>query len=87
MTESVGAPLEAIHNGLIEEPLPERLDEASCGPAVKHMAHLAMHTADAGGTADEWRAWVFAHVPEASAKLLAEAEECMHNAGLWPWNS
>lgn len=86
MTESVGSRLEAIHNAVADEPLPEGLDEASCGPAVKHLAHLALHTANAGGTPEEWRAWISEHVPEASAKLLAETEECMHDAGLWPWN-
>lgn len=85
-SESIGSRLEAVHNAVIDEPLPERLEEASCGPAVKHIAHLALHTADAGGTPDEWRAWVSIHVPEVSAKLLAETEECMHDAGLWPWN-
>lgn len=85
MTTSVGGRLQAVHNGVIDEPLPEWLEGAACGPAVKHLAHLAMHTANAGGTVAEWRAWVHANIPEASEKLIAEAEQCMHSAGLWPW--
>lgn len=84
MSTSVGQRLQEIH-GRVDGPLPEWLEEASCGPAVKHLAHLAMHTADAGGSAADWRAWVHDHVPEASDKLVAEAAECMHGAGLWPW--
>ena len=69
-----------------DEPLPEDLERASCGPLVKHLAHLAMHAAQAGATVEQWRAWVRTHASEASPTLLAEAEECMHSAGLWPWH-
>lgn len=86
MTTHVGARLQAVHSGMAAEPLPEWLEEASCGPAVKHLAHLAMHTADAGGSEADWRSWVYEHVPDASDLLLAEAAECMHGAGLWPWH-
>jgi hypothetical protein len=86
MTEGVGARLAAVHRGGVAETLPERIEAASCGPAVKHLAHLAMRAAEAGGTPDQWRAWVAAHVPEVSPTLLVEAEDCMHDVGLWPWN-
>lgn len=86
MTKGAGARLDALHRGLVAEPLPERIDAASCGPAVKHLAHLAMRAAQADGTPDQWRAWVAAHVPEVSPIMLAEAEECMREGGLWPWN-
>ena len=86
MTDRVGRRLQAVHSGLIEEPLPEGIENASCGPAVKHLAHLAMHTAAANGTEAAWREWVHANVPEVSDKLIDDAEECMRWAGLWPWH-
>jgi hypothetical protein len=52
---SVGERLQAIHSGTVDEPLPEWLEQASCGPAVKHLSHLAMHTAMAGGSEADWR--------------------------------
>lgn len=85
MCTSVGERLQAVHGGLGNPPLPEWLEGASCGPAVKHLAHLAMNTADVGGSESDWKAWVREHVPEASDTLLDEAKECMHSAGLWPW--
>lgn len=86
MSSHVGARLQALHSGTVDEPLPEWLEGASCGPEVKHLAHLAMHTADAGGSEGDWRSWVHEHVPEASDTLLAEAADCMRSAGLWPWH-
>ena len=86
MTDGVGNRLAAIHPGLHDQPLPERMDEASCGPAVKHLAHLALCTSSAGGTASDWRSSVSEQVPQVSPKLLAEAEQCMREGGLWPWN-
>jgi hypothetical protein len=77
--------LQAAHDRVIDEPLPEWLEEASCGPHVKHLAHLAMHAAETGATIEEWEEWIRVRVAEASPKLLAEAEECMRAAGLWPW--
>jgi hypothetical protein len=82
---SIGRRLQAIHDGTITTPLPEWLEGAACGPAAKHLAHLALHTAEAGGTEDDWRAWVHKHVPEVSEPLLDEAADCMRTAGLWPW--
>lgn len=70
---------------MVDAPLPEWLENASCAPAVKHLAHLAMFTADEGGNEAAWRDWVRTNVPEASETLLNEAEECMRSAGLWPW--
>lgn len=87
MSTGVGQRLRQIHDGVGDEPLPEWLEEAACGPAVKHLAHLATHTADAGGNETDWRAWVHDNVPEATDKLLTEAVECMRGAGLWPWPS
>jgi hypothetical protein len=86
MTDTLAGRLQAVHDRLADEPLPERLAEASCGPNVKHLAHLALHAATAGATPEQWRAWARAHVPEASTKLLVEAEECMRSGGLWPWH-
>ena len=85
MSTSIGARLEAVHSGMADEPMAEGLERAACGPAVKHLAHLGIHTASAGGSEADWRAWVHEHVPEVSDALLAEAEQCMHSAGLWPW--
>ena len=85
MTESVGARLQQLHEEMGDMPLPEGLEGASCGPAVKHLAHLAIGEAQAGRTHEEWRAWVHEHVPEVSPTLLHDAEQCMHEAGLWPW--
>ena len=84
MADSPTNRLQALHERLIDEPLPEDLERAACGPHVKHLAHLAMHAAEAGATVEQWRAWVRVHASEASPTLLAEAEECMHSAGLWP---
>jgi hypothetical protein len=86
MSDGVGKRLAAIHSGLDDQPMPERIDEASCGPAVKHLAHLALRTSVAGGTPSAWRAQVTEQVPEMSPQLLAEAEQCMREGGLWPWN-
>jgi hypothetical protein len=84
---SAGARLEAIHAEVVDEPLPEWLEAAACGPAVKHLAHLAMHTAGAHDTEAEWRQWVRIRAPEVTDKLIDEAEECMRGAGLWPWRT
>jgi hypothetical protein len=62
----------------------EWLEEASCGPHVKALAVLAADAAGRGASADQWRQDLLAEHPDAPA-LLAEAEECMHSAGLWPW--
>lgn len=85
MTEGVGAQLQRLHQAMGDMPLPEGLEGASCSPAVKHLAHLAMHTADNGGTREQWQARVHELVPDVSPALMTEAEQCMHEAGLWPW--
>lgn len=87
MSDSVGVQLQAIHEQTIDEPLPEWLDGAACGPAVKHLAHIAMHTAEAHGSEAQWRQWIHTRVPAVSDTLIDEAEECMRSAGLWPWRS
>jgi hypothetical protein len=85
MSRSVSERLQAVHSSM-GTPLPEELEGASCGPTVKHLAHLAIHTAQNGGSEADWKAWVHKHVPEVSGSLFVEAEECMHEAGLWPWH-
>lgn len=85
MTDSLVDRLQTVHDRLAGESLPERLVEASCGPNVKHLTHLALDPADAGTTAEQWCAWARGHVPEASSMLLVEAEECLRGGGLWPW--
>ncbi len=64
--------------------LAEWLEGASCGPHVKALAVRAAHAASQGVSASQWRYDLLAEHPDASA-LLAEAEECMRGAGLWPW--
>lgn len=66
MNVRVGQRLQAIHEGTVHTPMPEWLDSAAFGPAVKHLAHLTLHSAEAGGTEADWRASVHEHVPEAS---------------------
>ena len=57
----------------IEGPLPvERLEESSCGPHVKAIAVGAIRASARGFSAAQWRHDM-------------QAEECMHTAGLWPW--
>lgn len=85
MTDGPGLRLQAVHLEIVGEPVPEWLEEASCGPAAKHLAHLAMHAAETGQTAAQWRVWIHTHAPDVSPELFAEAEECMRHAGLWPW--
>lgn len=66
--------------------LAEWLEGASCGPHVKALAVRAAGAAGRGVSADRWRRDLLAEHPDASA-LVAEAEECMRGAGLWPWPS
>ena len=65
--------------------LAEWLEGASCGPHVKALSVRAVHAAGTGVSADQWRHDLLAEHPDAS-ELLAEAEECMRGAGLWPWH-
>ena len=64
--------------------LAEWLEGASCGPHVKALAVRAADAAGRGVSAAQWRHDLLAEHPDASA-LVAEAEECMRGAGLWPW--
>ena len=64
--------------------LAEGREGASCGPHVKALAGRAADAAGRGVSADRWRRDLLAAHPDASA-LVAEAEECMRGAGLWPW--
>lgn len=63
----------------------EGLDGASCGPHLKHLAQLAIGASSEGVTADRWRSWIIDGVGQQAAPLVAEAEACMREAGLWPW--
>jgi hypothetical protein len=65
--------------------LVEWLEGASCGPHVKAIVVLAVHASTQGVSAAQWRRDLLAEHPGASV-LLAEAEECMHSSGLWPWH-
>jgi hypothetical protein len=64
--------------------LAEWLEGASRGPRVKALAVRTTDAAGRGVSADRWRHDLLAGHPDA-ASLLAEAEECMRDAGLWPW--
>ena len=64
--------------------LAEWLEGASCSPRVKALAVRATTAANQGVSADRWRHDLLARHSDAST-LLAEAEECMRGAGLWPW--
>lgn len=66
--------------------LAEWLEGASCDPHVKALAVRAADAAGRGVTAAQWRHDLLAEHPDAAA-LVAEAEECMRGAGLWPWPS
>jgi hypothetical protein len=85
VTSSLGARLQAVHERLDGEPMPEWLEGASCGPAAKHLAHLAIHIAAAGGSQADWQAWIGTHVGEVPVNVLTDATECMRTAGMWPW--
>ena len=64
--------------------LAEWLEGASCAPRVKALAVRAAGAAGRGVSAAQWRHDLLAAHPDAAA-LVAEAEECMRGAGLWPW--
>jgi hypothetical protein len=64
--------------------LAEWLEGASCGPRVKALAVRAADAAGRSVSAAQWRHDLLAAHPDA-ATLVAEAEECMRGAGLWPW--
>jgi hypothetical protein len=67
----------------------EGLDRAACPPLRKYLAQLAAGACCRGLTAEEWRAWVRADAKGMDADdtdaLLGSTEDCMHQAGLWPW--
>jgi hypothetical protein len=65
--------------------LVEWLEGASCGPHVKAIVVQAVHASAQGVSAAQWRRDLLTEHPNASV-LLAEAEECMHSSGLWPWH-
>jgi hypothetical protein len=63
--------------------LAEWLAGTSCGPHVKTVAVRAADAAGRSVSAGRWRHDLLAEHPGAAA-LVAEAEECMRGAGLWP---
>jgi len=65
--------------------LAEWLEGASCSPRVKALAARAADAAGRGVSAAQRRHDLLAEHPDAS-ELVAEAEECMRGAGLWPWH-
>jgi hypothetical protein len=79
--------LAALRGDLLVDPRNEveGLDRASCPPHVKHLAVLAVGASSEGMSADQWRAWVTGGAGEMVVPLLAEAETCMKDSGLWPW--
>ncbi len=73
---------------LWDEPIVERFQDASCSPACKAIATCAAGAWQRGWTAQQWREDVCSsHPEEEELRLIAEAEECMRNSGLWLWNT
>jgi hypothetical protein len=81
-----------MHDDLAWADLPETgdpalaawLEGASCGPRVKALAARAADAAGRGISAARWRHDLLSEHPDAPTPV-AEAEECMRGAGLWPW--
>lgn len=68
----------------------EGLDRAACPPMRKYLAQLAAGANCHGLSPEGWREWVHADGRDMSDSdidtLLDSAEDCMHQAGLWPWS-
>jgi hypothetical protein len=79
--------LTALREDLLVDPRNEveGLDRASCPPHVKHLAVLAVGASSEGMSAEKWRTWVTDSAGEKVVPLLAEAELCMKDSGIWPW--
>jgi hypothetical protein len=70
-----------------DEPVMEGLQGASCSPACKAIATCAALAWNRGWTAQHWRTDLLArHHDAEDLTLIAEAEECMRDSGLWLWN-
>lgn len=64
----------------------EALDGAACAPQIKYLAKVGIGAAARGCSKEGWRTEVCkAWGPDAGAEL-DEAEQCMRQAGLWPWH-
>lgn len=63
----------------------EGLDRASCSPAVTYLAQIGMGAAARGCSAAGWRTEVSKVRGPEGVRQLVEAEECMRQSGLWPW--
>ncbi len=65
--------------------MPEGMEYSVCAGEVQELAHCAIRAAELGLTEGAWR-----HVVSslgAAGSVAAATEECMHDSGLWPWNS
>ena len=66
----------------------EGLQSASCSPACKAIATCVACAWQRGWTDIQWRQDLLRrHHSEEDLHLIAQAEECMHASGLWPWNA
>lgn len=64
----------------------EGLDTAVCGAQVKHLAQYAIAAADHGVDAAHWRETIVTEAGPEATRLVDQAEECMREAGIWPWH-
>lgn len=66
----------------------EGLQGASCSPACKAIATCVACAWQRGWSDIQWRQdLMLRHHSDDDLRLIAQAEECMHASGLWPWNS
>lgn len=64
----------------------EGLDRAACSPRAKYLAEIGIGAAARGCSRDGWRHEVSQVARLYTVDELDEAEECMRDSGLWPWN-
>lgn len=64
----------------------EGLDRASCPSNIKYLAEIGIGAAARGCSQQGWRAEVSKTRGPDAGRELAEAEECMRQCGLWPWD-
>lgn len=63
----------------------EGLNGASCYPLITYLAEVAIGAAARGCSADGWRTEVGKSTWPTADRDVADAEQCMRSAGLWPW--
>lgn len=80
--------LSAAYAEVLDDPRnqAERLEDASCGPHVRHLSEIAAAAAAEGLSADQWRTRLLEHAGASAAGPLDAAEVCMRHSGLWPWH-